>query len=165
MTTEDFRWLGGVIAAHTDRTVVGRTRLQKEIMLLQRLGLPTTYRYSMHFHGPYSDGIQADVGLLESLGLVREEPVGSSTGSVYYVIKARADASLPQIEPFKGLIDVMEREDATVLEVAATYDAFRVGSNHEDALSRLRTKKGWKCDGGREEKALALLRSFNLPAS
>ena len=70
---ESFRWLAGVIAAHPDQQVVGRTRLQKEIKLLQRLGLPTDYSYSTHFYGPYSEELQAEIGLLESIGIVTEE--------------------------------------------------------------------------------------------
>ena len=41
MKTGNFWWLAGVIAAHDGRRVVGRTRLQKTVKLLQRLGLPT----------------------------------------------------------------------------------------------------------------------------
>lgn len=52
---ERFRWLAGAIAAHKDRKVVGRTRLQKEIKLLQRLGFPTEYSYTLFFYGPYSE--------------------------------------------------------------------------------------------------------------
>jgi hypothetical protein len=40
---ERFRWLAAAITAHPDRKVVGRTRLQKEIKLLQRLKFPTEY--------------------------------------------------------------------------------------------------------------------------
>ena len=37
---EKFRWLAGVIAAHGDRKVFGRTRLHKTIKLLQARGSP-----------------------------------------------------------------------------------------------------------------------------
>lgn len=164
MTHEDFRLLAGVIAAHSNRTVTGRTRLQKEIMLLQRLGLPTTYRFSMHFHGPYSDGLQADVRLLESLGFVTEKPDELAGNGNGYVITANPRADLSAVEGFRKYVEVMEKEDATVLELAATYDAFRAGSDHGTAIDRLRKKKGPKCEGGRETKALALLRRFDLPA-
>jgi len=57
------------------------------------------------------------------------------------------------------------RRDAqtVVLELAATYDAFREeGADHEEAIERLRRKKGSKCDGGNQEKALELLASLDL---
>jgi hypothetical protein len=51
-----------------------------------------------------------------------------------------------------------------VLELAATYDSFReAGLEHEEALESLRRKKGNKCEGGREEQALALLSKLGLP--
>jgi hypothetical protein len=55
---------------------------------------------------------------------------------------------------------------AVVLELAATYDTFRVlGSYHRDALVRLRRKKGDKCDGGNEAAALELLGKLGLPVN
>ncbi|KKL80241.1 hypothetical protein LCGC14_2006760, partial [marine sediment metagenome] len=46
MSIENYRWLAGLIAAHPERKVVGRTRLQKEVKLLQRCGFPTDYSYT-----------------------------------------------------------------------------------------------------------------------
>jgi hypothetical protein len=49
--------------------------------------------------------------------------------------------------------------------LAATYDAFReAGSDHEEAIKRLRRKKGSKCDNGNQEKALELLVALGLEA-
>lgn len=67
---EKFLWLAAVIAAHPEHKVVGRTRLQKTVKLLQRLGAPMDYDYMIHFYGPYSEGVQADIGLLEAFGFV-----------------------------------------------------------------------------------------------
>ena len=73
MLIEQFRWLAGVIAAHDDRRIVGRTRLQKTIYLLQRKGLPTDFDYSLHFYGPYSEGLNTGLRVVKQLDLVREE--------------------------------------------------------------------------------------------
>jgi hypothetical protein len=60
----------------------------------------------------------------------------------------------------------MEREDLVVLELAATYDAYReTGSDHADALHRLRQKKGAKSTDDREARALDLLRELGLPST
>ncbi|MGO8747181.1 MAG: hypothetical protein ACLQNE_14440 [Thermoguttaceae bacterium] len=161
---ERFRWLAAAIAAHPDRKVVGRTRLQKEIKLLQRLKFPTEYSYTLHFFGPYSEGLHAEIGLLESLGLVEEEPQTSQEGVPYYILRAKPDAVLAEIKPYQGFIDTMDAADAVVLELAATYDMFRgMGSDHKEALQRLRRKKGSKCEGGNEAAALQLLQTLGLP--
>ena len=166
MPLERFRWLAGAIAAHPDRKVVGRTRLQKEIKLLQRLRFPTEYSYTLHFYGPYSEGLHAEIGLLESLGLVEEEPQISREGNPFYILRAKPEAVLPDIERFQQYIDRMHAAEAVVLELAATYDMFRsMGSDHQEACERLRRKKGSKCDGGNLEQALTLLGDLGLETS
>jgi uncharacterized protein YwgA len=164
---EKFRWLAAVIAAHPNHRVVGRTRLQKTINLLQRLKLPTNYGYTTFFYGPYSEGLHADIGLLKHYGLIDEQEKTAQDGSTYYIISTTPESALPsEIRPFQPFIDRMQQADAVVLELAATYDSFRaMGSNHDEALERLRRKKGNKCQGGNEEAALALLRDLGLPTT
>ena len=163
MIKERFRWLAGVIAAHPDREVHGRTRLQKTIKLLQRLGFPTDYTYTIHFYGPYSEGLQAEIGLLEAFGLVNEDLRSARDGTPYYVLRAAPEAAMPEVAPYQPAIDVMSNAAPVVLELAATYDSFReTGSNHDEAIRRLRRKKGSKCDEGNQEKALKLLEALDL---
>lgn len=162
---EDYVMLAGVVAAHPNKKVVGRTRLQKTIKLLQRLGLPTSYGYSSYFYGPYSEDLQADMSLLDLVGLVEEEEHESAEGNRYYVMEAKKDFLTPEVDALQSQIKVISRANAVVLELAATYDAFRdKGSTHEDALKMLRSKKADKCSEKNVEKALKLLRSLNLPA-
>jgi uncharacterized protein YwgA len=164
MKTGSFWWLAGVIAAHSNRQVVGRTRLQKTIKLLQRKGLPTDYLYTIFFYGPYSEDVHADVRLLETMGLVREEERQNREGKPYYILQATKEAVSPETKPYQPFIDLMEKADPVALELAATYDAFReMGYDHAQALTFLRQKKGPKCDGGREKKALELLSQLGLP--
>src|SRR5207248_345707 len=89
MKLEKFRYLAAVVAAHPERRIVGRTRLQKTVKLLQRLGLPTDYDYMTYFYGPYSSGVQSDIGLLERLRAVSEEQQTSQDGTPYYVVTAK----------------------------------------------------------------------------
>ena len=164
MSWERYRWLAGAIAAHKGRCVVGRTRLQKTIRLLQRVGFPTDYSYKNYFYGPYSEDLQADIGLLEQFGLIEEESHENQDATPYYILQASENAVLPETERFQPRIDTLSDADPVVLELAATYDAFRqVGCDHEEATHRLRQKKGPKCDDGRDGKALELLKELGLP--
>ncbi len=166
MKTERFRLLAAAIAAHPNRQVVGRTRLQKTIKLLQRLGFPTDYDYMLHFYGPYSEGLQAEIGLLEHLGLLKEKVGYTSDGlRSYYIIEAKPEAKLDEVEDkFGETIKVIASTESVVLELAATYDALReAGMTHEEALDIVRMKKGSKCDDGNMEEALALLEYLGLP--
>jgi uncharacterized protein YwgA len=163
--TGNFWWLAAVIAAHRDRRLMGRTRLQKTVKLLQRLGLPTDYRYTLFFYGPYSEGVFSDIRLLEGLGLIDEVlhpgPDGSSPS---FELIARPDAALDEMERWRPAIELMEQADLVVLELAATYDAFReMGSDHTEAVARLRHKKASKWTEERHARALELLRTLGLP--
>lgn len=163
MGMENYRLLAGLIAAHPDHEVVGRTRLQKEVKLLQRLGFPADYTYTIHFYGPYSEGLQADTCLLEAFGMVEETSRVSKDGNPYYILRAKSSAALPEVGAFQDQIRLLNDASTVVLELAATYDAFReAGSDHQEAIARLRRKKGAKCDDGNQEKALELLKSLGL---
>lgn len=160
---ENYRWLAGLIAAHPDQKVVGRTRLQKEVKLLQSLGFPTDYSYTIHFYGPYSEGLYSDIGLLEATRLVEETCDVNLEGNPYYILKGSQYAVVPQVEQFRDEIDKLAKAPAVVLELAATYNAFRdAGADHDEALLRVRRKKGSKCNGGNLEAALKLLDDLGL---
>jgi uncharacterized protein YwgA len=158
MRLEEFRWLAAAIASHQNRRIVGRTRLQKTIYLLQRHGFPTSYSYSLHFYGPYSEELLSDVQLLEQLDLVSEEGRQGSD-HVYFRIVANESACQDEVmTPYLPMVERLQETDATVLELAATYDAFcELGYDHEESLRRLRLKKGGKCTPESEQSALTLL--------
>ena len=163
MNYNEFEIVAAVVAAHPKHEIVGRTRFQKTIKLLQRLGLPTQYTFSMHFYGPYSEDLQSDVSLMELFGLVKQDERTAADGIPYYVFRAIQTEELPDISRFEEPIQKMAQAPHVVLELAATYDAFRErGAAPDEALRRLRLKKGAKCEKGREEEALALLKSLNL---
>lgn len=164
MTPEKFRWLAGVIAAHSDRRVESK-QLQMTILLLQQCGLPTDYGYRTFFNGPYSDGLRADVRLLEHFGLVEiSREHGESDGPFWYVFTAAPEAELAEIEQFKPRIELLKGTDPDILEVAATYAALRArGDNHDDALWRTKFKKTRQSEGQNVEEALKLLKNLGLP--
>ena len=164
MRTGNFWWLAAVIAAHEGRRVVGRTRLQKTMKLLQRLGLPTDYRYSIFFYGPYSEGVFGDSRLLQQMGLISEqEHSGGEGGTPYFEMTARPEAVMEEVARWRSAIDAMQQADLVVLELAATYDAFReMGSDHTEAVARLKHKKAARWTEERHARALELLGRLGL---
>lgn len=166
MSEDNYDWLASVIAAHNNHEVYGRTRLQKTMKLLQRLGLPTDYRFQIHFYGPYSEELQSDISLLENMGLASEQPRQAQDGSLYYLLHSDPGRFRQDLAPWQDFITRLGNESPVVLELAATYDAFREeGDSHPQALTRLRRKKGEKCGEGREEQALRLLHELGLPSA
>ena len=98
MKTGNFWWLAAVVSAHDDHRVVGRTRLQKTVKLLQRLGMPTDYLFTMFFYGPYSEGLFRDIGRCGGLGLLIEvEHAGPEGGTPTFVLQATGEAEMEEI--------------------------------------------------------------------
>lgn len=163
MSLHNQKWVAALIAAHPDQKMFGRTRLQKEVKLLQRLGFPTDYSYSIHFYGPYSESLQSDIGLMEAFGFIEESAGTGREGNEYYVLESKDTDDLPDVSEFQEIIEQLCKAPSVVLELAATYDAFRErGDDHDEAIVRLRRKKGAKCDGGNEEAALDLLNDLGM---
>jgi len=162
MNIEKFRWVAAVIAAHPERKLYGRLRLQKTIMLLQRCGLPTDYIFSMYHYGPYSDGLQSDIALLEMFNLVKESP-SDEPGKNYYIFKASEDACLDAIGEYEEYIGAIHKRETSVLELAATYDACReMGRSKDEALDMIKIKKADKYSKESMSEAFELLKELGL---
>lgn len=164
---ERFQWLAAIIAAHTDNKVIGRTRLQKTVKLLQRLGLPTDFGYKLHHYGPYSEDLQSEIGLLGNLGFIDEKSHVNNDSTTYYTLEANEFSipliDLPEFAHYRETIQIMSKEEIVILELAATYDAYKeMGFDNRDAMERLIRKKGDKCKDGRAEKGLELLEKLGL---
>jgi uncharacterized protein YwgA len=131
---------------------------------MQRLGLPTDYVYSLHFYGPYSEEVKADIGLAQQFGLITEAAKCARDGTEYFVLSARSSTTLPDIQQFSAALKlIMSEDDPIVLELAATYDAFRkMGLNREEALKNVREMKRDKCNDAREKRALNLIAELAL---
>src|SRR5690349_6526290 len=116
--------VAAVIAAYQQTgKLVTRTRLQKSIKLLRRLGMDTDYVYTLHFYGPYSESLQAEVNYLGSLKVIEEVPQQrTSDGSTYYRLKFIGEVELPDISKFSHSIEILKEYSTEVLELAATYD-------------------------------------------
>jgi uncharacterized protein YwgA len=159
------RWLAAIIAGHDNRTLYGRTRLQKTIWLLQAVGLPANYDFKIHHYGPYSEGLQADLSVVKAMGLVSEEHKDSRNGKEYSIFKADETAVLDELMAFHEPLErIKEVEDHIVLELAATYGAYRgIGLNHDSAIKELIGKKGSKCTKECVASASKLLCDLKLP--
>jgi len=162
---ENYQVLAGVISAHPNHQVEGRIRLHKTIRLLQRIGLPTDYTFSFHFDGPYSQELHSDLKMIMQTGLGTEECRLSRKGDEFFVLKAVSKVRLTVLDRFQSSIERIGAADIQTLEFASVYDQCReMGSSHQDALNRVRTKTGRSHDGRRADFALTLLRELGLPA-
>lgn len=75
-----------VLAADDEDPVIGVTRLQKYLYLLQehegwRERLKRPYDFRAYDYGPFDDQIYADLDFLENLGLIQKEQAGDETSA------------------------------------------------------------------------------------
>lgn len=164
---ERFQWLAAIIAAHPEHKVIGRTRLQKTVKLLQRLGVPTRFGYKLHHYGPYSEDLQSEIGLLQNIGLITETAHTNNEGSSYYTLQANNFSAeftkKSEFEPYQHYIEILSREDQVILELAATYDTYKeMGFDDFSSIEQLKEKKGAKCEDGRADKSISLLKELGL---
>jgi hypothetical protein len=151
-------------------TVVGRIRLQKEIYLLEQLGLNSGFSFSYHHYGPYSEDLTDAVDGAKAFNYVREEIRPRRSDGVpfsVYAIGERAPAlgerisALP-VETVSGALSVMQKCSATVLEIAATIHWLRTYEQVADWRTELVRRKGSKTAAGRTEEALTVLSNLGL---
>jgi len=81
-----------------------RLRVQKAVYLLQALGFPTGYEFSMYIRGPYSPELANDY-----MELAREE-----------LVREYAKYAEVEEERWGPVVDKLAVEDVLVLEVVAT---------------------------------------------
>ena len=164
MGHERYDMLAAVIAAHPNRTVIGRTRLQKTIMLLQEKGLPTDYDYMLYFYGPYSEALHVEASMLASKNIIDEETYHTPAENIVYKITAKSSAKLNDIQDkFGNYIDKLTKHDTVVLELAATYIGFlKLGMNDSEAWRAVKKKKGARCSDKNKETAKRLLQELEI---
>ena len=160
--------VASVVAAAGGR-LTGRVRLQKVIYILDQLGLNSGFNYEYHHYGPYSrelDSATADAK--EFLGLKEDFEHRDSDGARYSVfsysgvVAAEAYGDLSQ-ENAGSLLKIFSATNITVLELAPTIDWLWRVENISDWRSEVANRKSVKVQGGRLERAVALLEKLGVP--
>ena len=78
---EDLRAKSIVALVTNARTrPLGKTQVQKLVYFLQEVGVPLKYTYEIYHYGPYSFELSAEIGSLDSLGVLKVESEPSGYG-------------------------------------------------------------------------------------
>lgn len=150
--------------------LIGKIRLQKAVYLLDQMGLASGFSYEYHHYGPYSEELAEQVEDDVIFGRLEADLRRRQSDGVPYVaygaqtagIGDPIDAHMPRSRVRDALAQ-MERRSATVLELAATMHWLAVVEGRSDWSAELVRRKGAKTKQGRQERALELLRSLELP--
>lgn len=163
------RWMAlEQIVALNGGMLVGKTRLQKTIYLLQSKGLNFGYDFEYHHYGPYSDGVAEDIKWAEFLGQLTGRPELGFHDVPYTIFETKSAAPIAVLnwhaESLKSILGILEKYSAVVLELAATLYFLRTNGYVSDAEEELKVRKPSKAAPERLEKARELLRELKLAA-
>jgi uncharacterized protein YwgA len=159
-----------LVAAAPGGELIGRVRLQKTAYFLKQLGLGVNLSFEYHHYGPYSRELDNATEDAKAFGLIEEDrKPRAGDGALYSAFRLTAGAKVrPKIygrlsrERVAELIAKFARTNVTVLELAATVDWLVRHEGVRDWKSEVTKRKGQKVQGGRLERAVALLRELGL---
>ncbi len=150
--------------------LIGRVRFQKIVYLLDQLGLKSGFEFDYHNYGPYSRNLDNAMADAKAFDLI-EEKFGhrASDGARYSVFELKKGyCADPEAfgglgrERAKALVGKFSIQNVTVLELAATIDWLWREEKVSDWKQELSKRKSVKVQGGRLERAVALLTELGL---
>ena len=150
--------------------VVGKIRLQKIVYLLDEMGLNSGFSYQYFHYGPYSADLAERVEDDVVFGQLQANQRRRMSDGVPYVAYSATKAGdgdglethMP-IARLRAALDEMQRQSATVLELAATIHWLAAVEYVPEWKAELVRRKGAKARDGRDRKAFELLRTLGLP--
>lgn len=137
--------------------IVGKTKLQKTVALLELSGLGPGFSFSYHLYGPYSEELSSAVDRAILLGLIREDEKVAAWGGRYSVFHAER-ATLENASADE-LVRKASRANSVVLELAVTA-AFLAADKEEDPWGLVSGLKPEKATGENLARAKALYDEF-----
>ena len=100
-------------------SLIGRTRLQKTIFLLELAGFIDGFDFEYRHYGPYSEDLSQAALSARMSGAIEEEERQAVWGGTYSIF--RAQGTPPRITPqMQSLIDISTSSNPIALELAAT---------------------------------------------
>lgn len=123
------RRIGAIIhlLEHLKGNQIGRKSIQKLVYFLQEVGVDLSYRYKMHYYGPYCSELSYDLGIMDVMGTINVEDGSTMYG--YSITLGKTDykqASNVQEfldshqDSFDKLLNVFRGYSAKELELYAT---------------------------------------------
>ncbi|HEY9126893.1 MAG TPA: hypothetical protein VIM62_07185, partial [Acidobacteriaceae bacterium] len=99
--------------------VVGKTRLQKMVYLLEAAGYLHGFSYVYKHYGPFSENLARATSMATVLGVVRETECAASWGGTYSIFTSKVAA--PPVDHIKAeLFRLINDANPIDLELAAT---------------------------------------------
>jgi uncharacterized protein YwgA len=137
--------------------IVGRTRLQKTVALLEMTGLGFGFKFDYYKFGPFSEDLVASLDRAIALEYVSEDEKRASWGGRYSIFKT-AERRLTGDPARDELIKLAKDADAVALELAVTA-AFLKKEGSSNAWAEVEQRKPEKAEYIEKAKSLYALLS------
>jgi len=136
--------------------ITGRTKLQKIAYLLSLAGLETTFQFTYHHYGPYSEDLSDAISAAEIFDLVTEEEKTAEWGGTYsiYRVTRKVGRNNEQSRSYKLAAAAVEI-NSIELELAATAAYLHVAEKVPDPWQETARRKPEKTKNKMLEKAQA----------
>lgn len=124
-------------------SLIGKTRLQKTVYLLEAKSVGFGFDFRYHYYGPYSEALATATTDAIALDLIRAE-LHPSTFGIPYVSYHATHAADSKRDRRHQILNLLKEYDAVTLELAATSHFLSLrgfASNHwEETIRRKREK-------------------------
>jgi uncharacterized protein len=157
------------VVALSGGRLVGRTRMQKTIYLLDARGLNSGAAYYYYNFGPFSDDVADGISDSKFTGALLEKTGNrQSDGSPFSIFETEKPAEQViglgnlRAEEAKDLLQQLGAVSSTVLELASTIHWLVTVEKVADWRTELKRRKGAKTEGGRVNRAVGLLSEFGF---
>jgi len=147
------------IVSAADGRLVGRTRLQKTVFLLELAGLGSGYRFSYRSHGPFSEDLDSAMDLAPLFLDLQEDQETSDWGGTHSVFTSRARYDGNETDAYKQLVSITKQASPIALDLAATA-AYLAKESDLDPWGETERRKARKAANGKLDEAKALYGSF-----
>ncbi len=139
--------------------VVGRTRLQKIVYLLQSAGYIEDFTFAYKHYGPFSEELATATKYAGLLGLLSESKSRTTWGGTYSIYSTNNFVSKEVDENQHKLLRLAADVDAVELELLATA-VFLGREGYPDPWGETERRKPEKSDNGRLVRARSLFEVF-----
>lgn len=145
-------------------TLIGRTRLQKTVCLLELAGLEDRFHFDYYHYGPYSEELAQATTLASAMGLIKEEEHRAEWGGKYSVYRTPTTLESGRSDMRRALIEKAANANAIILELAATA-AYLAHTGQATPWEETSRRKPDKAEGDHLEKAKQLYKELRTISS
>jgi len=155
----------GLVALNNGE-VVGKTRLQKLVYLLDQCGMESGFEFDYHNFGPFSSELARESDFASETGRLeaREKPGFHEVPYTTFRTIEPSPQNLGKLQADKArsLLGIMARYTALDLEIAATIDWFKDRSDRGAVNEQVQSRKPIKATQERLDKGWRLLSELGI---